>query len=290
MIDFASQIGELEDTFRRVADRAPEARAAFKVGVGKFDRCKFDRPGHDGASETLPRLTSEQLRLLTIRAGGLLLAMHQAGGRIAKLVPPGLFNWGWGDGCQPWLVYLLSRRPTMGLCRARAPEGTRPCAADALHHGKGDGLSVIDEYAEVSLLGLGWLKARLPLPAPDAKSPPPAPEAKAPGPDCAGCKQTDPLPPARHSPDFRSVHWYGTDYTFTEAQAAVVALLWEAWENRTPDVGHRTLLANAKLSNDRLPDVFKEKGILHRAWGKMIRSNVGSKGSARLCPPAQPVS
>ena len=33
----------------------------------------------------------------------------------------------------------------------------------------------------------------------------------------------DPLPPARHSKDFRSVHWYGTNHCFTEAQAAVVA-------------------------------------------------------------------
>jgi hypothetical protein len=94
-----------------------------------------------------------------------------------------------------------------------------------------------------------------------------------------------PLARARHSKDFRSVHWFGTDYTFTEGQAAVVAILWEAWENGTPDVGHRYLLATAKLSNDRLPDVFKEKGMSHPAWGTMIQSNVGSKGTARLCPP-----
>jgi hypothetical protein len=93
------------------------------------------------------------------------------------------------------------------------------------------------------------------------------------------------LSPARHSPDFRSVHWYGTDRFFTEAQAAVVPELWKAWRNGTPDVGHRYLLATAKLSYDRLPNVFKEKGISHPAWGTMIQSNVGSKGTARLCPP-----
>jgi hypothetical protein len=93
------------------------------------------------------------------------------------------------------------------------------------------------------------------------------------------------LPPARHSPDFRSVHWFGTDYAFTAAQAAVVAVLWQAWENGTPDVGHRYLLDTAKLNNDRLLDVFKEKGRNHPAWGSMIRSGVGSRGSARLYPP-----
>jgi hypothetical protein len=94
-----------------------------------------------------------------------------------------------------------------------------------------------------------------------------------------------PVSPARHSPDFRSVHWFGTAYDFNEAQAAVVAVLWGAWEQGTPGVGHRTLLAAAKVEYDRLPDVFKVKGQYHPAWGAMIRSNVGSKGEARLCPP-----
>jgi hypothetical protein len=94
-----------------------------------------------------------------------------------------------------------------------------------------------------------------------------------------------PLPPARHSLDFRSVHWFGTEYHFNEAQAAVVAVLWEAWENETPDVGHRTLLDKAGVAYDRLPDLFKVKGEYVPAWNTMIKSNVGSKGSARLCAP-----
>jgi hypothetical protein len=97
------------------------------------------------------------------------------------------------------------------------------------------------------------------------------------------------LPPARHSVDFRAVHWYGTDYSFTEAQAAVVAILWGAWDNGTPDVGHRTLLQQACLEG-RLVDVFKDKGKYHPALGAMIQSNVTSKGSARLCPPKNHVS
>ena len=90
---------------------------------------------------------------------------------------------------------------------------------------------------------------------------------------------------ARHSPDFRSVHWYGVDYTFTEGQARVVALLWQAWENGTPELGSYHLLQTANLNNERLPDVFKSKGMYHPAWGKMIV--VGStKASYRLQAPS----
>jgi hypothetical protein len=93
-------------------------------------------------------------------------------------------------------------------------------------------------------------------------------------------------PAARHSVDFRSVHWFGTDYSFSEPQAAVVAVLWKEWEKGTPEVGHRILLSEAGLNTTRLPDVFKiSKGHCHPAWDAMIRSNVGSKGSARLCQP-----
>jgi hypothetical protein len=92
------------------------------------------------------------------------------------------------------------------------------------------------------------------------------------------------LPRTRHSKDFRSVHWYGANYDFSEVQAAIIAVLWAACENGTPSVGHRTLLADAKAEYDRLPDVFKPKGEYHAAWGTMIQSNLGSRGEGRLCP------
>jgi len=73
--------------------------------------------------------------------------------------------------------------------------------------------------------------------------------------------------PARHSPDFRSVHWYGNDYTFSPKQAACVRVLWEAWENKTPQVAAGTLLEKAGVGDrQRLRDVFRE----NVAWGKMI--------------------
>jgi hypothetical protein len=105
------------------------------------------------------------------------------------------------------------------------------------------------------------------------------------GPPGGQAADVPPLPLARHSLDFRSVHWFGADYTFTETQAAVVAILWGEWANGTPDVGHRTLLARARADSDDLHDLFKVKKKPHPAWGTMIRSNVGTKGTARLCPP-----
>src|SRR5947209_6250518 len=80
-------------------------------------------------------------------------------------------------------------------------------------------------------------------------------------------------PPARHSPDFRSVHWYGKDYLFTPMQAKVVEQLWLAWKNGTPGVGHHTLLEAADSEQDRLSGVFRDRqGRLHPCWEEMIVS------------------
>src|SRR5262245_25510097 len=84
-------------------------------------------------------------------------------------------------------------------------------------------------------------------------------------------------PDARHSLDFRSVHWFGRDFAFTPNQAACVKVLWGAWANGTPDVGDPTLLTAADCGSDRLVDVFKH----NPAWGTMI-VNGSTKGSSRL--------
>lgn len=84
---------------------------------------------------------------------------------------------------------------------------------------------------------------------------------------------------ARHSADFRSVHWFGADYSFTPLQAAVVRQLWDAWEHGTPDVGGQTLLENADSAGGRLDHVFRD----HPAWGALIVST--AKGLYRLARP-----
>ncbi len=85
----------------------------------------------------------------------------------------------------------------------------------------------------------------------------------------------------RHSIDFRSVDWFGTLYHFTPAQAVVVKVLWEAWENGTPDVGGETLTDAAGSDKGRLVDLFKSEGKPHKAWGAIIVSGE-TKGSYRL--------
>ncbi len=87
-------------------------------------------------------------------------------------------------------------------------------------------------------------------------------------------------PDARHSADFRSVQWFGTEYDFTATQAAIVKLLWEAWENDTPGVGSDSLLVAVDSKTSRLVDIFRD----HPAWGAMI-VNGATKGSKRLTPP-----
>jgi hypothetical protein len=91
--------------------------------------------------------------------------------------------------------------------------------------------------------------------------------------------------PARHTGDFRSVHWYGRKYSFTRTQAECVRFLWAAWKNGTPEVGQHYLLQEAKSDQSRLQDVFKRKGKRHPAWGTMIVPSRTNKGTCRLQEP-----
>lgn len=89
-----------------------------------------------------------------------------------------------------------------------------------------------------------------------------------------------------HSDDFRSVNWYGTEYTFTSSQAACVKVLWEHWERKTPEVSQHTVLTVADISGERLDNVFRNsKGKQHSAWGTMIVRGT-SKGTFRLNRPS----
>lgn len=83
--------------------------------------------------------------------------------------------------------------------------------------------------------------------------------------------------PRRHGPGFASVLWDGASYAFSPTQARVVAQLWEAWENGTPDVRQELLLSEAGSESDRLVDLFRD----HEAWGKFIVSGE-AKGTFRL--------
>ena len=85
-----------------------------------------------------------------------------------------------------------------------------------------------------------------------------------------------------HSPDFRSVLWYNTEYSFTPQQAEIVRILWEAFECSTPDVD-ATLLLSTDFTGSaakRVRDVFRKSP----AWKTMIVPG-GSKGTYRLAPP-----
>lgn len=86
---------------------------------------------------------------------------------------------------------------------------------------------------------------------------------------------------ARHSNDFRSVHWFNHEFTFTPNQAKCVNVLWNAWANGTPDVSEAYILETAEVQSVRLRDVFKQKSGLHPAWKTMIQSGL-KRGTRRL--------
>src|SRR5262245_33078116 len=96
-----------------------------------------------------------------------------------------------------------------------------------------------------------------------------------------GPPAASPRPQARHSADFRSISWFGQEYTFTPSQAACLGILWETWEDGVPAVGQETILERAGLERTgRLRDVFKD----HPCWGALIQPGT-ARGSFRLVEP-----
>lgn len=89
-----------------------------------------------------------------------------------------------------------------------------------------------------------------------------------------------PTPLARHSLDFRCFYWHDQLFAFTDMQAPMVKLLWEAYENGTPDIGSETLLETVDAKSSRLVDIFRD----NPAWGKMIVDGA-TKGSKRIADP-----
>lgn len=88
------------------------------------------------------------------------------------------------------------------------------------------------------------------------------------------------MPPA-HAPDFRSAVWAGRYHVFTPNQAAIVRILWEAWEASSPEVSQEYLTVEAGVRSTRLASLFRD----HSAWGTMIVPGEG-KGTYRLSDPS----
>lgn len=95
-----------------------------------------------------------------------------------------------------------------------------------------------------------------------------------------------------HSPDFSSVRWFGTRYTFSKGyQAAVVKELWKAWECGGHSLAIGTLTDRVGAYNERfqLAKVFRSKRKegkgydAHPAWTTMIQQS--TKGCYRLVAP-----
>lgn len=79
----------------------------------------------------------------------------------------------------------------------------------------------------------------------------------------------DRLSPCRHSPDFRSVKWFGTSYSFNATEAAIVEELWRAWEKGVPKVGAGRLLSATDHITDKVAEVLKR----NPAWRSMVQSD-----------------
>src|SRR5262249_29691949 len=97
-----------------------------------------------------------------------------------------------------------------------------------------------------------------------------------------------PDPHAKHSEDFTSVDWFGTNYCFTRRQAGCVKVLWAAWENGTAALYQTTILdrAGSAMADNEKPRLAKLlRG--HPAWGKMIVPNPKVRGAFQLAEPPE---
>jgi hypothetical protein len=88
--------------------------------------------------------------------------------------------------------------------------------------------------------------------------------------------------PFRHSRDFRTVAWFGTTYTFTASQSLAVRVLWEEWENGTPDVSDATCCA--AIDHESPPASLRDQFRSNDAWGTMIVDGK-TRGTHRLQQP-----
>lgn len=79
---------------------------------------------------------------------------------------------------------------------------------------------------------------------------------------------------AKHSADFRTVNWFGTQYVFTKTQAKCVEILWDAWLHGGQALNGTTILAKADTAGERFDAVFRKKqrgrSSIHPAMGTMI--------------------
>ena len=73
-----------------------------------------------------------------------------------------------------------------------------------------------------------------------------------------------------HSEHYDSVSWNGTAYTFGAKQAAVVKVLWKAWEAGKPSVLDVDLIDAAGSEGSRVRDIFRLGGVTNPAWNTMI--------------------
>lgn len=85
-----------------------------------------------------------------------------------------------------------------------------------------------------------------------------------------------------HSPDFRSLNWFGTEYGFTPYQAPCVRIWYQRWKTPARDVSDETVLEAAECESKRVSDLFKR----HPAWNNMIVAGA-TRGTHRLREPSE---
>jgi hypothetical protein len=159
------RLDQLSNAFCRIADRAPLVRARFSVNGGRFGFFVLGPPCEDGSDEGMvhgSRRTEDfaiisELYALTDQAGTLFAELWQSGRYQGKFSSPVSIHYDLQLPREPWLMVLLHKAPVFFHCKTSNTAKGLNLAWTEL--GKGEVVVWIDNYAQVCVSALAWLKA-----------------------------------------------------------------------------------------------------------------------------------
>jgi hypothetical protein len=105
-------------------------------------------------------------------------------------------------------------------------------------------------------------------------------DGKVTGPCSAGGAVMEDIAEPCHGKDFRSVNWFGEEYSFTPCQARVVKVLWEAWERGGLAVSYNDLQLAATVDSERMTDLFRRHPALNTMIVRVRKGVYGLKTPA----------
>jgi hypothetical protein len=167
MADPASRISDLKADFQRIADRANWVRAGFTLKEGRFGMYMLGPPVDDGTALVSGIQSNQELAImlellaLTDQAGSMVAKVYQSDRGWIKTDSSKPFSYDLRRASDFWFVFLLHTPPVCFQCQVKAPDGDGRIAFPHLGKDKSEQELWIDNYPQVCVSALTWLKTSL---------------------------------------------------------------------------------------------------------------------------------